>query len=157
MRIFLCSCIRYFQIEDYFMPLEMEEGHAFLCDRPHDVPGPLAGQFGQKGHFWKLSSWTEEVPDFFFERCLMFLSFGHVISWESAEYARSLGRADEPAVVAFLHHVDDVSLAQFNLVVILGLVVVKGTVPSRYKTDVWLSWNCYICQKEECGAASHHF
>ena len=51
-----------------------------------------------------------------------------VVSWEGSEDAGPLARADEPAVVAFLHHVHDVSLTQLNLVVILGLVVVKRTV-----------------------------
>ena len=52
-----------------------------------------------------------------------------VVSWKGSEDARPLARADEPAVVAHLHDVEEVALRQFDLVVVVGLVVVQRSVP----------------------------
>ena len=50
---------------------------------------------------------------------------GHIVAGEGAEDAGPLRGSHEPAVVALLHHVHDVSLAQLHLVIVLGLVVVQ--------------------------------
>ena len=52
-----------------------------------------------------------------------------VVSWEGSEDAGPLARADEPAVVAHLHDVEEVALRQLDLVVVVGLVVVQRSVP----------------------------
>ena len=52
-----------------------------------------------------------------------------VVSGEGSEDACPLARADEPAVVAHLHYVEEVALRQLDLVVVVGLVVVQGSVP----------------------------
>ena len=52
-----------------------------------------------------------------------------VVSGKGSEDACPLARADEPAVVAHLHDVEEVALRQFDLVVVVGLVVVEGSVP----------------------------
>ena len=52
-----------------------------------------------------------------------------VVSWKGTEDARPLARADEPAVVAHLHDVEEVALRQLDLVVVVGLVVVQRSVP----------------------------
>lgn len=50
---------------------------------------------------------------------------GHVVAGEGSEDAGPLRCSHEPAVVALLHHVHDVPLAQLHLVIVLGLVVVQ--------------------------------
>ena len=52
-----------------------------------------------------------------------------VVSGKCSKDAGPLARADEPAVVAHLHDVEEVALRQFDLVVVVGLVVVQGSVP----------------------------
>ena len=48
------------------------------------------------------------------------------------EQTCSLAGANEPAIVALLHDIHDVSLVQLNLVLVLRLVVVEGTEPAAW-------------------------
>ncbi len=56
---------------------------------------------------------------------------GNVVPREGPEDARPLAGADEPPIITLLHDVDHVALLQLDLVLVLRLVVVQGTVPGR--------------------------
>ena len=50
----------------------------------------------------------------------------YIVSWKCSKNSSSLRSSHEPAIIALLHHVDDVSLAELHLILVLGLVVVQG-------------------------------
>ena len=50
----------------------------------------------------------------------------YIVSWKCSKNSSSLRSSNEPAIVALLHHVDDVTLAELHLILVLGLVVVQG-------------------------------
>ena len=52
-----------------------------------------------------------------------------VVSRKGSEYPRPLARPHQPAVVAHLHDVEEVALRKLDLVVVVGLVIVEGSVP----------------------------
>lgn len=53
-----------------------------------------------------------------------------VVARKRAELVRSFRRSDVPAVVTFLHHLDDISLTQFQLVDVPRRVRIQGAVPA---------------------------
>lgn len=53
----------------------------------------------------------------------------HVVPGEGAEVACSLTGTDVPSIVALFHNVHCIALLQFQLVVVLRLVVVQRSIP----------------------------
>ena len=71
---------------------------------------------------------------FYKNKSLSLLDLCDVVSREGAEYSSSLRSSHKPSVITFLHDVDDVSLQELHLILVLGLVVVESAVTGNNNT-----------------------
>ena len=63
-----------------------------------------------------------------------------VVSGERAEDSSSLRSSNEPSIITFLHDVDNVSLQELHLVLVLRLVVIESSVAVKH--DNFITRKC---------------
>ena len=64
----------------------------------------------------------------FYKNKSLLLDLSDVVSRERAEDSSSLRSSNEPSIITFLHDIDNVSLQELHLILVLRLVVVKSPV-----------------------------